>query len=52
MFQKSVQKFADRPAFHEHGFGDDLPEARRRSRAFAAYLQNNLKFQKGDASRL
>ncbi|WP_341659929.1 long-chain-fatty-acid--CoA ligase FadD [Vibrio sp.] len=48
MFEQSVQKFADQPAFTNMGSVMTFRKLEERSRAFAAYLQNELKLQKGD----
>lgn len=48
MFEQSVQKFADQPAFMNMGSVMTYRKLEERSRAFAAYLQNDLKLQKGD----
>ncbi|OOF25355.1 long-chain-fatty-acid--CoA ligase [Salinivibrio proteolyticus] len=48
MFEHSVQKFADQTAFINMGQVMTFRKLEERSRAFAAYLQNELKLQKGD----
>lgn len=48
MFEQSVHKFADQPAFVNMGSVMTFRKLEERSRAFAAYLQNELKLQKGD----
>ena len=48
MFEQSVQKFADQPAFMNMGSVMTFRKLEERSRAFAAYLQNELKLKKGD----
>ncbi|KAB2824008.1 long-chain-fatty-acid--CoA ligase FadD [Aliivibrio finisterrensis] len=48
MFEKSVHKYADQPAFINMGSVMTFRKLEERSRAFAAYLQNELKLKKGD----
>ncbi|MDY4325961.1 long-chain-fatty-acid--CoA ligase FadD [Pectobacterium brasiliense] len=48
MFESSVKHYADRPAFVNMGEVMTFRKLEERSRAFAAYLQNQLKLQKGD----
>lgn len=48
MFEQSVQKYADQPAFVNMGSVMTFRKLEERSRAFAAYLQNDLKLKKGD----
>ncbi|USD64521.1 long-chain-fatty-acid--CoA ligase FadD [Vibrio sp. SCSIO 43136] len=48
MFEQSVHKFADQPAFMNMGSVMTFRKLEERSRAFAAYLQNDLKLKKGD----
>ncbi len=48
MFEQSVHKFADQPAFTNMGTIMTYRKLEERSRAFAAYLQNELKLKKGD----
>ncbi|MCK8065283.1 MULTISPECIES: long-chain-fatty-acid--CoA ligase FadD [Vibrio] len=48
MFEQSIQKYADQPAFMNMGSVMTFRKLEERSRAFAAYLQNELKLQKGD----
>ncbi|WP_104399235.1 long-chain-fatty-acid--CoA ligase FadD [Vibrio penaeicida] len=48
MFEQSVHKFADQPAFMNMGSVMTFRKLEERSRAFAAYLQNELKLKKGD----
>ncbi|WP_131522950.1 long-chain-fatty-acid--CoA ligase FadD [Pectobacterium parvum] len=48
MFENSVKRYADRPAFVNMGEVMTFRKLEERSRAFAAYLQNQLKLQKGD----
>ncbi|KFW99655.1 long-chain fatty acid--CoA ligase [Pectobacterium carotovorum subsp. carotovorum] len=48
MFESSVKRYADRPAFVNMGEVMTFRKLEERSRAFAAYLQNQLKLQKGD----
>ena len=48
MFEQSVQKYADQPAFMNMGSVMTFRKLEERSRAFAAYLQNDLKLKKGD----
>ncbi len=51
MFEQSVHKFADQPAFVNMGSVMTFRKLEERSRAFAAYLQNELKLKKGDSCR-
>ncbi len=48
MFEQSVNRFADQPAFMNMGSVMTYRKLEERSRAFAAYLQNDLKLKKGD----
>ncbi len=48
MFENNVRRYADRPAFINMGEVMTFRKLEERSRAFAAYLQNQLKLQKGD----
>ncbi|RSD32477.1 long-chain-fatty-acid--CoA ligase FadD [Vibrio pectenicida] len=48
MFEQSVHKFADQPAFINMGSVMTFRKLEERSRAFSAYLQNELKLKKGD----
>ncbi|WP_152413529.1 long-chain-fatty-acid--CoA ligase FadD [Pectobacterium wasabiae] len=48
MFENAVRRYADRPAFVNMGEVMTFRKLEERSRAFAAYLQNQLKLQKGD----
>ncbi|MDA3138090.1 long-chain-fatty-acid--CoA ligase FadD [Vibrio metschnikovii] len=48
MFEQSVHKYADQPAFMNMGSVMTFRKLEERSRAFAAYLQNELKLKKGD----
>ncbi|ELE7612784.1 long-chain-fatty-acid--CoA ligase FadD [Vibrio vulnificus] len=48
MFEQSVQKYADQPAFMNMGSVMTFRKLEERSRAFAAYLQNDLRLKKGD----
>ncbi|EKO3627034.1 long-chain-fatty-acid--CoA ligase FadD [Vibrio sp. V31_P5A7T61] len=48
MFEQSVNKYADQPAFMNMGSVMTFRKLEERSRAFAAYLQNELKLKKGD----
>lgn len=48
LFESSVAKYADQPAFVNMGATLTYRKLEERSRAFAAYLQNELKLQKGD----
>ncbi|RLV61254.1 long-chain-fatty-acid--CoA ligase FadD [Parashewanella curva] len=48
MFEKSVNKYADQPAFVSMGATVTYRKLEERSRAFAAYLQNELGLKKGD----
>lgn len=48
MFERSVQKYADQVAFINMGQVMTFRKLEERSRAFAAYLQNELMLQKGD----
>ncbi|EJN6827289.1 long-chain fatty acid--CoA ligase [Vibrio cidicii] len=48
MFEQSVQKYADQPAFMNMGSVMTFRKLEERSRAFSAYLQNELKLKKGD----
>ena len=48
MFEQSVHKYADQPAFMNMGAVMTFRKLEERSRAFAAYLQNELKLKKGD----
>lgn len=47
-FECAVAKYADQPAFINMGATLTYRKLEERSRAFAAYLQNELKLQKGD----
>ena len=47
MFEQSVQKYADQPAYTNMGTVMTFRKLEERSRAFAAYLQNELKLKKG-----
>lgn len=44
----SCKKYADRPAFTNMGVSLSYDDIERQSRAFGAYLQNDLGLQKGD----
>ena len=48
MFENAVRNFADQPAFINMGSIMTFRKLEERSRAFAAYLQNDLKLKKGD----
>jgi long-chain acyl-CoA synthetase len=48
MFEAAVAKYADQPAFINMGATITYRKLEERSRAFAAYLQNELKLEKGD----
>lgn len=48
LFEQAVLKYADQPAFLNMGSVMTFRKLEERSRAFAAYLQNDLKLQKGD----
>ncbi len=48
MFEQSVNRYADQPAFTNMGTVMTFRKLEERSRAFAAYLQNDLKLKKGD----
>ena len=48
MFEKAVNTYADQPAFVNMGATLTYRKLEERSRAFAAYLQNDLKLQRGD----
>ncbi|ORT50364.1 long-chain fatty acid--CoA ligase [Vibrio sp. qd031] len=48
MFENSVRNYADQPAFINMGALMTYRKLEERSRAFAAYLQNELKLKKGD----
>ncbi|MFC1520544.1 AMP-binding protein, partial [Pseudomonadota bacterium] len=48
MFETAVSKYADQPAFINMGATLTYRKLEERSRAFAAYLQNELKLEKGD----
>lgn len=48
MFEQSVARFADQPAFINMGQVVTFRKLEERSRAFAAYLQNELGLKKGD----
>ncbi|WP_335903211.1 long-chain-fatty-acid--CoA ligase FadD [Shewanella algae] len=48
MLESGVNTYADQPAFVNMGATLTYRKLEERSRAFAAYLQNDLKLQKGD----
>ena len=48
MLEGSMKLFADKPAFRCFGQTVSYADVDRQSRAFAAYLQNNLGIRKGD----
>lgn len=48
MFETAVAKYEDQPAFINMGATLTYRRLEERSRAFAAYLQNELKLEKGD----
>ncbi len=48
MLEGAMQQFADKPAFRCLGQTVSYADVDRQSRAFAAYLQNNLGVKKGD----
>ncbi len=48
MFEQSVRKYSDQTAFINMGQMMTFRKLEERSRAFAAYLQNDLKLNKGD----
>lgn len=48
MFENAVRNYADQPAFENMGSVMTYRKLEERSRAFSAYLQNDLKLKKGD----
>lgn len=48
MFENAVRNYADQPAFENMGSVMTYRKLEERSRAFAAYLQNDLKLKKGE----
>ncbi|MCL9783061.1 long-chain-fatty-acid--CoA ligase FadD [Vibrio sp. S4M6] len=48
LFEQSISKFADQPGFENMGTVMTFRKLEERSRAFAAYLQNELKLKKGE----
>lgn len=48
IFEQAVQNYADKPAYVNMGCTLTYSEIEEKSRAFAAYLQNTLKLNKGD----
>jgi long-chain acyl-CoA synthetase len=48
MLEDAMKRFADKPAFRCFGQTVSYADVDRQSRAFAAYLQNNLGVKKGD----
>ncbi len=48
MFENAVRNYADQPAFENMGSVMTFRKLEERSRAFAAYLQNDLQLKKGD----
>ena len=48
MFEQSVARYADQPAFVNMGEVMTFRKLEERSRAFAAYLQQGLGLKKGD----
>ena len=48
MFEQSVARYADQPAFVNMGEVMTFRKLEKRSRAFAAYLQQGLGLKKGD----
>ncbi|EHD21619.1 Long-chain-fatty-acid--CoA ligase [Brenneria sp. EniD312] len=48
IFENAAARYADRPAFINMGEVMTFRKLEERSRAFAAYLQNQLKLRKGD----
>ena len=48
VFEKSCEKFADRPAFQNMGVTLTYRELDRRSKQFAAFLRNRLGLNQGD----
>ena len=48
LFEQSAKRYADQPAFINMGQVMTFRKLEERSRAFAAYLQNELGLQKGD----
>ena len=48
MFDKAVREHPDRPAYINMGQVLTFRKLEERSRAFAAYLQNEFKLQRGD----
>ncbi|WP_413284016.1 long-chain-fatty-acid--CoA ligase FadD [Vibrio sp. MA40-2] len=48
MFENAVRNYADQPAFENMGSIMTYRKLEERSRAFAAYLQNDLKLKKGE----
>lgn len=51
LFENSVARYADQPAFVNMGEVMTFRKLEERSRAFAAYLQQGLGLQKGIALR-
>jgi len=48
VFERSAERFADRPAFANMGTAISYAQAEEQSRAFGAYLQKELGLKKGD----
>lgn len=48
MFEQAIKRYADQPAYVNMGTVMTFRKLEERSRAFAAYLQNDLKLNKGD----
>ncbi|MDO4698716.1 MAG: long-chain-fatty-acid--CoA ligase FadD [Pasteurellaceae bacterium] len=48
MFEKAVRNYSDQPAYINMGQVLTFRKLEERSRAFAAYLQNELRLEKGD----
>ena len=48
IFDQTVQNFSSNPAYVNMGCSLTYGEIEEKSRAFAAYLQNELKLNKGD----
>jgi len=48
MFENAVRNYADQPAFENMGSVMTYRKLEERSRAFSAYLQNDLKLKKGE----
>lgn len=48
IFEHSVKKYGNRPAFHNMGTTLSFRDVKWQGRKFASYLQNDLKLKKGD----